>query len=279
MRAYAADRRDVGGHGVAMTIVACGFDGFNLTYFGSGFVRPTPCGPGTWTSHVIIQLAGLAVTIPVGAVAMVLQRRAGLTPLTRLLVALLATGLLLRQLWYATSGGYYEIYDPQLAAGTLEYYGLHVLAWLPTLVLFAAAVLYGARAIVQAFREHFGSRSRLQGLKQSVATLGAAWLLYAVALRIEAAIRTDMIPSAEVAVEQRAAANPGAPWLPNHRFPIGRVLLAIAVAAFVLALARPVRRREGAEDAAPGRIPRRYAVGVAVAAFVCAVTITLLVRV
>jgi hypothetical protein len=60
---------------------------------------------------------------------------------------------------------------------------------------------------------------------------------------------------------------------------IRRVLIAIAVAAFVAALVRPVRRREGADDAAPGRIPRRHAMGVAVGALVCFVAITLLVRV
>jgi hypothetical protein len=112
-----------------------------------------------------------------------------------------------------------------------------------------------------------------------VATLGAAELLYLVAFRIEAAIRTDMVRGIEVAAEQRAALVRDAPWIPVHRFPIQRVLIAIAVGAFVLALARPVRPHEGAEDAAPGRIPRRYAVGVAGAALVCAVTITLLVRV
>jgi hypothetical protein len=64
-----------------------------------------------------------------------------------------------------------------------------------------------------------------------------------------------------------------------HPFPIRRLLLVIAVAAFVLALVRPVRRREGADDAAPGRIPRRHAVGVAVAALGCAIAITVLVRV
>ena len=67
--------------------------------------------------------------------------------------------------------------------------------------------------------------------------------------------------------------------MPVHRFPIYLVLIAFAVAAFVLALARPVRRREGAEDAAPGRIPRRHAVGVALAALGCAIMITVLVRV
>jgi hypothetical protein len=64
-----------------------------------------------------------------------------------------------------------------------------------------------------------------------------------------------------------------------HRFPIQRVVVAVAVAAFIAALARPVRLREGAEDAAPGTIPRRYAVGVAAAALACFVAITLLRRV
>lgn len=129
-------------------------------------------------------------------------------------------------------------------------------------------------AIVDAFREHFGSPTRRHTLKQSMATLGAAGLLYFVAFRIESAIRTDMIPSIAVAAEQRAIVINNAP-----RFPIEYVLIMIAVAAFAVALMRPVRRREGAEDAAPGRIPRRYAVGVAGAALVCAVTIALLVRV
>jgi hypothetical protein len=109
-----------------------------------------------------------------------------------------------------------------------------------------------------------------------VATLGAAELLYLVAFRIEAAIRTDMVRGIEVAAEQRAAVLGGV----VPRFPIQRVLIAIGVAAFVLALARPVVRGDGGqEDPAPRMIPRRYAVGVAGAALVCAVTITLLVRV
>jgi len=210
---------------------------------------------------------------------MAFQRCAWLTPLTRLLVALFATELLVGQLSYATSGGYYEVSDPAFAALMLEHYGLHVLAWLPPLVLYAAAALYGARAIVDAFREHFGSRTRLHTLKQIAATLGAAELLYLVAYRIEAAIRPDTLPSIEVAAEQRWAFFQAAPWIPIHQFPIPRVLIAIAVAAFVIALARPVRRREGAEDVAPGRIPRRHAVGVAVAALGCAIAITVLGRV
>jgi hypothetical protein len=265
---------EVGGHGLAATIVGCGFDGVDLTYFGHGFVRLSPCMHWTWSGRVLLDWAGLAVTISAGAVAMAFQRRAGLTPLGRLLLALVAAGFLLGQLSYATAGGFYEVYDPALTAEILESHGLHVLAWLPPLVLYAAAALYGARAIVDAFREHFGSRSRLHTLKQSTATLGAAGLLYFVALRIEAAIRTDMIPSIAVAAEQRAIVMKNVP-----RFPIEYVLYAIAVAAFVLALARPVRHREGAEGAALGGIPRRYAVGVAGAALVCAATIALLVRV
>jgi hypothetical protein len=271
---------EVGGHAVADMIVGCGFDGFNLTYFGSGFTRPTPCPPPwLWRNLAIIGWAGLAVTLPVGAVAMAFQRRAGLTPLTRLLLSLFATHFLIADLAYATSGGYYEVRDPAFAALMLEHYGLHVLAWLPPLVLYAAAALYGARAIVGAFREHFGSRTRLHTLKQMAATLGAAELLYFVALRVESAIRTDMLPGVAIAAEQRATALQNEPWSTIHRFPIGRVLLAIGVAAFVVALARPVVRGDGGQDAAPRMIPRRYAVSVAGAALVCAVTITLLVRV
>jgi hypothetical protein len=271
---------EVGGHGLAATIVGCGFEGFNLTYFGHGFVRLTPCTTH-WTSanRLILDWAGLAVTVSAGAVAMALQRRAGLTPLTRLLLALLATGFLLGQLAYVTSGGFFEVFDLELTAVMLQAQGLHVLAWLPPLVLFAASALIGARAIVDAFREHFASSTRLHTLHQIAATLGVAGLLSFVALRIEAAIRTDMVVGVVVAAEQRARIVVETPGHPIHRVPIQRVLLVIAVAAAVLALMRPVRRREGAEDAAPGRIPRRHAAGVAVAALGCAITITVLVRV
>ena len=273
---------EVGGHGLAQTIVGCGFDGPNLTYFGGGSARPTPC-PGPWLMRdlAIIGYAGIAVNISAGAVAMAFQRRAGLTPLTRLLVALLATHFLLGDLGYATSGGYYAVRDPAPAAAWLEVHGLHLFAWLPPLVLYTAAALYGARAIVDAFRVYFGSRTRLHTLKQMAVTLGAAELLHVLAFRLEAAIRTDTLPGIQVAAEQRTAALKAHPseWLAIHQFPIGRVIVVIAVAAFVVALARPVRRREGATDAAPGKIPRRHAVGVAVAALACAITITVLVRV
>lgn len=265
---------EVAGHGVAATIVGCGADRIDLTYFGHGQVFLTPCTPWTWTRHMILDWAGLVVTLSAGAVAMAFQRRAGLVPLTRLLVALLATSFLLNQLGYATSGGFHEVYDPELTAVTLRAHGLRVLAWLPPLVLFAAAARYGARAIVDAFREHFGSRSRLHTLKQMTATLGAAGLLYFVAFRIESAIRTDMVIGIAVAIEERATLVRNVP-----RFPIHRVLIAIEVAAFAIALARPVVRRDGVDDSVPSMIPRRHAAGVALAALVCFVAITLLVRV
>jgi hypothetical protein len=271
---------EVGGHALAMRIVGCGVDGFNLTYFGSGFVRPTPCPPPwLWRTFAITSSAGLLVTISAGAIAMAFQRRAGLTPLVRLLLALLATHFLLDQLWYATAGGYHEVKDPAATAIMLDACGLHVLAWLPPLVLYAAAALYGARALVGAFRVYFGSRTRLHTLKQIMATLGVAEILYFAVYRIEAAIHTDAVPSITVAAEERAATLQETPWSRVHRFPIRYVLIAIVVAAFVAALARPVVPGDGGQDAAPPPVPRRYAVGVAGAALLCAVTITLLVRV
>jgi hypothetical protein len=265
---------EIGGHALAVIIVGCKIDRIKLSYFGWGGVWPAPCTAWTQTRHVIFDWAGLAITLPVGPVAMAFQRRAGLTPPTRLLLALFATRFLLSDLAYATSGGYYEVGDPQLTAVLLESHGLHVLAWLPPLVLFAASALYGARVVVDAFRVHFGSRTRLETLKQVAATLGVAGLLSYSAFRIESAIGTDMFRGIAFAAGQRAAFFHQAP-----PFPIHYVLLAIAVAATVIALARPVRRREGAPAAAPGRIPRRHAVGVAAAALGCVIAITVLGRV
>jgi hypothetical protein len=267
---------EVGGHGVADLIFGCGIERIDLTYFGGG---ATYGGRGCvwwfWTL-AMIRWAGPAVTISAGAVAMAFARSARLTPLTRLLLALLATQLLLGDLAYATSGGFHTLGDPQFTAGWLASRGLHVVAWLPPLVLYAAAAPYGARAIVDAFREHFGSRTRLQTLKQMTATLGAAWLLHFVARELErrARIEPEVLPSVGVRAAQLATEQGQAP-----PFPIQRVLIAIAIAAFVVALARPVHTHEGAEDAASGRIPRRHVVGVAGAALACAVAITLLVRV
>lgn len=265
---------EVGGHGVAGTIFGCGIDRIALTYFGGGVVHYVPCTRG-WTTLVIIDWAGLALTIGAGAVAMAFQRRAGLAPLTRLLLALLATGFLLGQLAYATSGGFHDLQDPARTALALGAHGLHVLAWLPPLVLFAASALVGARAIVDAFREHFGSRTRLHALKQIAATLGAAGLLYFVAIRLEWAIRSGIVFLDVASTAERfAAVRHEAP-----PFPIERVLFAIAVAAFVIALARPVPRENAARGAALGAISRRHATFVAAAALVCFVAITLVVRV
>jgi hypothetical protein len=262
---------EVGGHGLAATVVGRGFDGFNLTYFGDGSTRLTPWAHWTTSSRLIRDWAGLVVQLGAGAVAMAFQRRPGLTPLARLLLALLATDFLLRGLGYATAGGFHKIYDPGLTAVILESHGLYVLAWLPPLVLYTAAALYGARAIVDAFRAHFGARSRLHLLVQSTTTLGAALLLHFAANRVEAALRTDTTPSIAVKAEKLAVVFPDIPT-----FPIRYVILAIGVGAFVLAFARPVARAEGSQGSALPPVPRRHAVGVAGAALVCAVVITVL---
>jgi hypothetical protein len=160
----------------------------------------------------------------------------------------------------------------------LDLRGLHLLAWLPPLVLYAVAVPYCARALVDALRAHFGSRSRLQALKHILATLGVAELLFFAALRVEAALRTDAFHSITVAAEQRAATTKETPWARIHSFPIRYVLLAIAVAAFAHAFARPVVPADGGQDATLRPVPRQCAAGVALAALGCAVTITVLVR-
>ena len=195
---------EVGGHALATLILGCGIDRINLTYFGHGFVQHAACTPWTSTRRLIFDWPGIAVTLSAGVVTMAFQRT-GLTPLTRLLLALLAAWFLLGQLGYATAGGFYEVGDPALTAIILEAHGLHVLAWFPPLVVYAAAALYSARAIVDAFREHFGSRTRIDALKQTAATLGTAGLLYFVAFGIESAIRTDVVRGVDVAAERRAA--------------------------------------------------------------------------
>jgi len=264
---------EVGGHGVAGAVLGCGIAGIDLTYFGHGVVHyASPCSRWTWTTLVVADWSGLALTISAGAAAMVLQRRAGLAPLTRLLLAMLATGFLLGQLSYATTGGFNDLYDPGRTARALGTHGLHVLAWLPPLALFAAAAFVGARAITDALREHFGPRSRLHALAQIAATLGASGLLYFVAFRIEWAIRADIaMRGVAFEAERVAAAHHEAP-----PFPIERVLVAIAVVAFVVALARPV---EAAGAVRTGGIPRRHAGIVALAALASFLAITVLVRV
>lgn len=263
---------EVGGHGVAVTLLGCGMGGIDLTYFGHGVVHFAPCETWTWARLAIVDWAGLVVTIAAGIVALVASRRAAFAPMTRFLLALLGTSFLLQQLAYATSGGFHDLYDPGRTARALGRHGLHALAWIPALVLFGVAAFVGARAIVDALREELASRSRLHALGQIAATVGVAGLLYFVAFRIEWQIRTD-IWMRGVAVEARRLA------VVNHEappFPIEDVIAAIAVVAFVVALARPVRV---VGDGVPIAIPRRVPQVVAAAAAICFLLITLLVRV
>lgn len=272
---------EAGGHGVAATIAGCGVDRFDLTYFGNGQTSYKPCPEWTWTRLATRGSAGLAVAISAGAVAMAFQRRARLSPLARLLVALLATWFLLGELAYATSGGFHELYDARWVAGALAFHGLRVLAWLPPLVLFAASAVSGARAIVTAFREHFRSRSRLHALKQMAATLGVAGLLHLSARYAERYITVHLARTTQADIPQSVMARAEEIAAARSRpspFPMDRVLVAIGVAAFLFALARPVVRRDRAEDAAPSAVPRRHAIGVAVAALVCFIAITSLSR-
>jgi hypothetical protein len=264
---------EVGGHGLVGVTLGCGLSGIDLTYFGHGVVHyVSPCSRWTWTTLVVADWSGLALTIGAGAVAMVLALRRSAAPVTRLLLAILATGFLLGQLSYATTGGFNDLYDPARTARALGAHGLHVLAWLPPLALFAASAFFGARAITGPLREHFRPRSRLHALAQLGATLGVAGLFYLVAFRIEWAIRADIaMRGVAFEAERIAAAHHEAP-----PFPIERVLIAIAVVAFIAALARPLRADLGVGKV--GGIPRRHTGIVALAALATFVVITVLVR-
>jgi hypothetical protein len=264
---------EVGGHGLAGIALGCGIAGVDLTYFGHGVLHyVSPCSRWTWTTIVIANWAGLALTISAGAAAMWLARRARFAPITRLLLAILATAFLLGQLSYATSGGFADLYDPAKTALALRAHGLHVLAWLPPFVLFTVSAFVGAWTVTAAFREHFASRSRLHALGQMVATIGVAGVLYFVAFRIEWTIRSDLwMRGVAHEAERLAVARHEAP-----PFPLERVLWAIALIAFALAFARPVRAPAGVSD---GAIPKRHIWIVAVAAFACFATVTLLERV
>jgi len=201
-----------------------------------------------------------------------LQRRAGLLPITRLLLALLGTAFLLGQLSYATSGGFNDLYDPARTARALGARGLHVVAWLPPFALFAVAAFVGARAITGALRDHFAPRSRLHALGQAAATLGVAGLLYLAAFRLEWTIRADLWMRGVAFEAQRiAVARNEAP-----PFPIERVLFVIAAVAFVAAFARPLQGKPREDEA--GRIPRRHAQVVALLTLACFAAVTLLTR-
>jgi hypothetical protein len=264
---------EIGGHAAAAIVFGCGIRGIDLTYFGHGVVHYAPCDRWTWSTLIVADWSGLALTIGAGVGTMALQRRAGLAPLARLLLALLATAFLLGQLSYATSGGFHDLYDPERTARALSNHGLHVVAWLPTLVLFGVSALFGASAVTDAFREHFRSRSRLHGLVQLATTLGVSGLLYFVAFRIEWSIRTDLwMRGVAYQATQVAVARHELP-----PFPIERVLFGLATLAFVAALARPVRGSSSREERRP--IPRRLIVIVAALAASCSVAIFALPRV
>jgi hypothetical protein len=273
---------EVGGHGVVGMTLGCGLAGIDLTYFGHGVVHyVTPCSRWTWTTSVVADWSGLALTIGAGAVALAFGRRARFRPMTRLLLSILATGFLLGQLSYATTGGFNDLYDPARTARALGTRGLHVLAWLPPLALFVASAFLGARAITGSLRDHFRPRSRLQALAQIAATLGVSGVLYLVAFRIEWAIRADIaMRGVAFEAERIAAAHHEAP-----PFPIERVLVAIAIVAFIAALARPLRADGDAGGAGAdggidgGAVSRRHARFVALAALATFVVISVLVRV
>lgn len=261
---------ELGGHAALATMLGCGIDGVDLTYFGHGVVHYAPCTRWTWARIVVVDWAGLVLTIAAGAVATAFAHKTTRAPMARLLLGVVGTAFLLGQLAYATSGGFHDLYDPGRTARALGARGLHALAWIPPFALFAASAFAGSRAVVDAFRDAFAPRSRLAGLGQLVATLGVAGLLYFVAFRIEWAWRAD-VAMRGVAYEAArvAAARHAAP-----PFPIERVLVAVAVAAFALALARPLRRAVSAEPAVPTpAVPTRILHVVLASALACAATI------
>jgi hypothetical protein len=228
---------EFGGHALASAILACGIEGYDLTFFGHGQVHYADCTSWTETRIVIASWAGLFITTAAGLAAGLMLRRPSLSPMARLLVALVAFSFLLGQLGYMTTGGFHDLYDPGRTARWLGRRGLHVLAWLPPLIAYTASAFLCARAAIDAFREHFGSRTRLHSLLQLAATLGVAGALYFAAFRIEWSLRTDMTMRGVAVEAKRVAEARHAP----PPFPIEHVLVAILIASLVYALARPVR--------------------------------------
>jgi hypothetical protein len=260
---------ELGGHAVAASIFGCGIDRLALTFFGHGQVHYAPCTRWTPSTLLVADWAGLAITIGAGVGAALFLRRRGLSPMARLLVALVAFFFLLGQLGYATSGGFHDLYDPGRTARRLGARGLHVVAWLPPLAAYAASAVFCARAAVGAFREHFGARSRLHALGQVAATLGVSGILYFAAFRIEWTLRADMaVRGVAVEAERLALARHAPP-----PFPIELVLLAVAILAVAFALARPVRA-----GGAPRPLSRRLVATVTAATGVCLVVLLVLAR-
>lgn len=242
---------EFGGHALTATIWGCGIDAYKLTFFGHGQVTRTPCEDWTMTGIVITDWSGLVITSAAGAVAAwLLRRRRHWPPMWRLLVALVAFFFLIGQLGYATTGGFHDLYDPGRTARWLGKRGLHVLAWVPTMILYALSAVYCAREAVDAYREHFGTKTRLRTLGHLASTLGVAGVLYFMAFRIEWKIREDLaMRGVEVEAERLAVVRHTAP-----PFPIDKVLLLISLGAVIWAFARPIRETNDPRPY-PGRLP------------------------
>lgn len=252
---------EFGGHGLAAVIWGRGIDAYALTFFGHGQVHRAPYDDWTLTGVLIVDWSGLVITSAVGAAAAwLLHRKKEWPPMWRLLIALVAFFYLLGQLGYAVQGGFHDLYDPRRTAQWLGKHGLHVLAWVPPLILYAVSSVYCAREAIDAYREHFGTPTRLRTLGHLLSTLGVAGVLYFLAFRIEWAIRTDLeMRGVEVKAREIAVAQHTAP-----PFPIDKVLLAISLAAVIWAFARPIRRAPTAQP-----YPKRFGAAVALTTLGC----------
>ena len=260
---------EFGGHGLTAVIFGNGIDAYALTFFGHGQVHRAPYEDWTLAGVLIVDWSGLVITSAVGAAAAwLLHRKKGWPPMWRLLVALVAFFFLLGQLGYATSGGFHDLFDPRRTAQWLGKRGLHVLAWVPPMILYGISAVYCARETVDAYREHFGTTTRLRTLGHLASTLGVAGILYWLAFRIEWGIRTDLemrgveVKAREIAVAQHV----------DPPFPIDKVLLAIALASVIYAFARPIRE---APTSRPW--PRRLPAVVALSALGCFLLMLLLI--
>ena len=243
---------ELGGHALASLFLACGIDGWDLTFFGHGQVSYTTCARWTLPRILIADWAGLALTITAGLVAARFARSPRLAPLPRLLVALLAFFFLLGQLGYATSGGFHDVYDPGRTARLLGVRGLHVLGWLPALLAYAAAATYCACAIVDAFRAQFGATTRRTTMLHILTTLGIGGVLYGAAFRIEWQLRADIAMKGVTAMAEHVAQVRGGP----PPFPIEHVLTAVALAAVGYALLRSIAPSPPRDGRIPGRVTR-----------------------
>jgi hypothetical protein len=250
---------EFGGHGLAALVLGKGIDGYKLTFFGHGQVIKTPYDDWTLLRLVIVDWSGLVITSAVGVVAAwLLRRKREWPPMWRLLIGLVAFFFLIGQLGYATSGGFHDLYDPKRTAVWLGKRGRHALAWLPTMMLYALSAVVSAREVVDAYREHFGTKTRLHTLGHFASTLGVAGVMYFLAFRIEWQVRTDLaMRGVEVEAVRVAAEKHVAP-----PFPIHLVLLAISLSAVIWAFARPIREAPEAKSY-PKRLPAIVALSAA----------------